>query len=129
VDSASVSEGAQGIRFIVATLASPLHGARNVLKRNQPFFSFDSSRCDNSWIVGNPSLTGLWKGCPSSVRNPQGTWKLHEDGCRYETRRKRAGIRRWKPISPPTPFLRAEGSHPFSRFWISPAKVQRYIAA
>jgi hypothetical protein len=57
------------------------------------------------------------------------TVSAHEDGCRYETCRKRAGIRRWKPISPPTPFLRAEGSHPFSRFWISPAKVQRYIAA
>jgi hypothetical protein len=56
VDSASVSEGAQGIRFIVATLASPLHAARNVLKRNQPFFSLDSSRCDNSWIVGQQEV-------------------------------------------------------------------------
>jgi hypothetical protein len=24
---------------------------------------------DRSRIVGNPSLTGLWKGCPSSGRN------------------------------------------------------------
>jgi hypothetical protein len=23
------------------------------------------------WMVGNPSLTGLWKGCPSSARNLQ----------------------------------------------------------
>src|SRR6266850_3903463 len=57
------------------------------------------------------------------------TGRVYKEGCRDETRHKPAGIWRWKPLFPPTPFLRAEGSHPFSRFRISPAKVQRYIAA
>ena len=29
---------------------------------------------DNSLMVGNPSLTGLWKGCPSLKRK-------HDEGC------------------------------------------------
>jgi hypothetical protein len=57
-DSASEKERAQGIRFAVATLISPLHGARNALKRKPPYslFRFEL-RFDDSWMVGNPSLS------------------------------------------------------------------------
>ena len=34
------------------------------------FFDLSVARCgewkDSGWIVGKPSLTGLWKGCPSA---------------------------------------------------------------
>jgi len=37
--------------------------------RCAPHLDSPSELACSEWIVGNPSLTGLWKGCPSSDHN------------------------------------------------------------